>query len=388
MLPLTRTLGGSLLLLLATACVPAARPPGPTSGPPAPAASVAPGKPTGAPQPAAASRPQPTTPTARVSPAASPAASPATARPGGPAPTGVPAGMGSPAADGVFPRPVVHFGGTTTVPAPPQRVAVIATGQLDSVLTLGVVPIAGAAGEGAAAVPAYVAAAFPEDAAALQRITPIGTRLQPNLEVLAGARPDLILANKAGSEKIYAQLAAIAPTVLTEGTGVNWKQDFLLIAAALGRTGAAERFLGDYYARAARVAQAGSPTPPTVSLVRFNPGRTRIFGVASFSGSIVYDAGLARPPSQQFRATSQDLTPELVGTIDADWIFYSIQGSIERTPAAELVGGPFWSGLSAVKADRAIRVDDDPWYLNAGPAAALIVLADLERTLIGERGGR
>jgi iron complex transport system substrate-binding protein len=74
-----------------------------------------------------------------------------------------------------------------------------------------------------------------------------------------------------------------------------------------------------------------------------------------------------------------------VSHIDGDWTFYSIQGPIEQTPAADLIGGPFWAGLAAVKAGRAVQVDDDPWYLNAGPAAAMVVLRDLEKAIVGGR---
>ncbi|MCM3523405.1 iron-siderophore ABC transporter substrate-binding protein, partial [Curtobacterium sp. P97] len=69
-------------------------------------------------------------------PATSTAAS-AAAPESGVAPQSLPAGYGSTAPDGVFPRDVVHFGGTTTIPAQPQRVVVISTGQLDGVLSLG-----------------------------------------------------------------------------------------------------------------------------------------------------------------------------------------------------------------------------------------------------------
>ena len=241
---------------------------------------------------------------------------------------------------------------------------------------------------GAAAVPAYIASAFPQQVAALQRIAPVGTRIEPDMEALVVAKPDLILANKAASEAIYPRLSAIAPTVLTEGTGVNWKQDFLLIAAALGRTGAAERFLSEYHARGLRLGQSVAAAPPAISMVRFNPGRTRVFGLPSFGGSIAYDAGLGRPAGQQFAATSQDLGPEQTARMDGDWIFYSVQGEPGKTAAPEVLSGPLWAGLAAVKSGHAVQVDDDPWYLNAGPAAALVLLGDLERSLGRPPGAR
>jgi iron complex transport system substrate-binding protein len=57
--------------------------------------------------------------------------------------------MGAPEADDVFPRTITHFGGVTTIAAPPQRVVVIGTGQTDAILTLGVVPVGAASGDDA-----------------------------------------------------------------------------------------------------------------------------------------------------------------------------------------------------------------------------------------------
>jgi len=301
----------------------------------------------------------------------------------GVAPSAIPAGMGSGAADGVFPRDVVHFGGSTKIPVAPERVVVIATGQLDATLTLGLVPVGAAAGSGADIVPGYLKREFPKQGAALAQIAPVGLRTEPNLEAIAALRPQLILGNKAGSGAIYDKLSAIAPTVLTEGTGVNWKQDFLLLADALGRLGQAESFLEAFARDAARLGEELASRRPAVSMVRFNPGRTRMFGIASFTGSIAADASLARPPSQQFHETSQDLGEEQVPLIDADWIFYSIQASAEATDAAKILAAPIWGSLNAVKKKQAVQVEDDPWYLNAGPTAARVVLRDLRHHLVG-----
>ena len=107
---------------------------------------------------------------------------------------------------------------------------VIATGQTDAALTLGVVPVGAASGDDADLVPRYVRDAFPQYAAQLAAVASVGSRQSPNLEAIAALHPDLVLANAAASKDIYPALSAIAPTVLVEGTGVNWKQDFLLLA--------------------------------------------------------------------------------------------------------------------------------------------------------------
>lgn len=299
---------------------------------------------------------------------------PANDRGPGPAPTKIPDGMGSTAADGVFPRDVVHYKGTTTIPAEPKRIVVIGTGQLDGVLTLGIVPVGAVARDGAETVQPYLAKAFPDLATELAAVQPAGTNAAVNFEAIAAMKPDLIFDNGGAEAETYDTLAGIAPTVITAGTGVNWKQDFLLIASALGRSGDAEAFMNAYDAKAAALAAKVAADPPTVSLVRFNTGRVRMFGIPSFAGSIAWDAGLDRPESQQFDKTSQDLSEEQIALIDADWLFYSVQGEAADTPAGTFMANPLWANLDVIKSDHVTVVDDDPWYLSAGPTAATIVL--------------
>ncbi|WP_020111530.1 ABC transporter substrate-binding protein [Rhodococcus sp. 114MFTsu3.1] len=297
-----------------------------------------------------------------------------------PGPTGIPDGMGSPGVDdGVFPRTVVHFGGSTEIPAEPTRIVVIATGQLDAVLTLGVVPTGVAYGDGAALVPDYVGREFPQFSAEMAEFVDVGNRQAPNLEAIAALEPDLVLANKAASEDIYETLSAIAPTVLTEGTGVNWKQDFLLLADALGRTEQAQSFVDNFVSRAQDL--GNEVGDDTVSFVRFTADRARVFGVPSFAGYIAWDAGLARPESQQFDKTSQDFSEEEIQSADADWVFVGSQDNGPGSRQQTYTTNPLWTGMSASTEGHIVTVDDDPWYLNAGPTAATIVLDGLTETL-------
>ncbi|MFJ9564468.1 ABC transporter substrate-binding protein [Streptomyces fuscichromogenes] len=296
------------------------------------------------------------------------------------APSALAGGMGSDTdTDGVFPRTVTHFEGETTIEARPERIAVLSTGQLDDLLTLGIVPTAGTRAENAGLVPDYLADAFPQYGKKLAAMTDAGTRTAPNLESLAAARPDLILVNDSLGD-LYPQLSKIAPTVVTAGQGINWKRDLLLVGDAVGDGQKARELLTDIVdnARASGSALDGSDR---VSMVRFTPDRTRMFGVSSFTGSIAVDMGLSRPTSQRFNAISQDISPEKADIADGDWIFYSVQGDAAKTDAATVLAGPLWKSLKAVRAGHAVQVDDDPWYLNAGPTAARLVVRQLAEHL-------
>ncbi|PPF90199.1 iron-siderophore ABC transporter substrate-binding protein [Clavibacter michiganensis] len=294
-------------------------------------------------------------------------------------PRTMPDGKGSGQPDGVFPRTVVHFAGTTTIPAAPQRVAVISTGQADSLLTLGIVPVASTAADGAAVVPDYLTRAFPEDADALAAVAPLGDRISPDIESVAAAKPDLILMNVTGKDaaSLYASLSAIAPTVATQGTGLYWKQDLLLLADAVGRTQQAASWLDSYQSDAAAFG-ASLADRPTVSFLRSSADRIRVFGVASFAGSVAEDAGLPRPEEQDFTdETSRDISEEQIDLAEGDHVFAGVQGGDDTA----LTGLPLWPTLQAVEDDAVTFVDDDVFYLNTGPTAARSVLEAMRSAL-------
>ncbi|MGH1555917.1 ABC transporter substrate-binding protein [Streptomyces sp. L7] len=205
----------------------------------------------------------------------------------------------------------------------------LSTGQLDDLLSLGTVPTVTTRADNAGLVPDYLADAFPADKSKLAAMTDAGTRQAPNLETLAAAKPDLILANDSLGD-LYPKLSKIAPTVVTAGNGINWKRDLLLVGDAIGKGQRAQELLDGIVEDAHEKGEALSKTS-AVSMLRFTPGRTRMFGVSSFTGSIAVDMGLDRPKSQQFKAISQDIGAESIDSADGDRIFYSVQGDAGRT---------------------------------------------------------
>ncbi|MGA5502022.1 ABC transporter substrate-binding protein [Streptomyces umbrinus] len=296
------------------------------------------------------------------------------------APSALADGMGTKAADGEFPRTVSHFKGKTEIAAAPKRIAVLSTGQLDDVLTLGVLPTATTRADNAGLVPDYLADAFPQYKKQLAKMTDAGTRAAPNLETLATAKPDLILANDSLGD-LYPKLSKIAPTVITAGNGINWKRDLLLVGDAVGKGEQAQKLLDEHADEAAAAGTKVDGKNTAVSMLRFTPDRTRMFGVSSFTGSIAVDMGIGRPKSQQFKAISEDIGAESIDVADGDWIFYSVQGAQDKTDAGSVLAGPLWKSMKAVEAGHAVKVDDDPWYLNAGPTAADLVVKQLTESL-------
>lgn len=115
-----------------------------------------------------------------------------------------------------------------------QRVVALNTGQLDNLLTLGILPVGAAKAKGAGVVPQFIRDEF-ESEFDLDSIADCGVRATPELETIAALKPTLICANSRTDEAVLKQLRAIAPVVIGEGGGENWKEDLLTIAKAVGK---------------------------------------------------------------------------------------------------------------------------------------------------------
>lgn len=273
-------------------------------------------------------------------------------------------------------RLIEHAMGTSCVPLEPQRVVVLDTGELDSALALGVKPVG--------AVSAFADGGFPEYLGErTEGIELVGTIAEPNLEAILALHPDLILSSRLRHEAIYDQLSQIAPTVFTETVGVVWKENLLANGESLGKRDAAEALLAGYDARLAEL-RAALGELPTVSIVRFLPGQVRIYLSESFIGTIIEDAGLPRPVSQQAEEFALYVDREGIVLMDADVMFVTTYGPAEATGFEQFRNDPLWQALGVVREGEVHFVPDAYWMLGIGPIAADLVVDDLFTYLVEE----
>lgn len=272
-------------------------------------------------------------------------------------------------------RDVAHAMGTTDVPEDPQRVVVLTNEGTEALLALGVVPVG--------AVRSWLGdpwyAHIAED---MEGVTVLGTESAPNLELIAALRPDLIIGNKLRQEEIYPQLAAIAPTVLSETLRGAWQENFALYAEALGREAEGEAVLDAFAARTASIGERlGDRTSEEISLVRFMPQATRIYYTDTFAGIILDQIGFARPPAQDRRAFAEQVTKERIPEMEGDRLFTFVYETGEGdalAAEADWMDEPLWQALDVVEAGRVHRVDDAVWNTAGGVIAANRMLDDLE----------
>ncbi|GIF78545.1 ABC transporter substrate-binding protein [Asanoa siamensis] len=286
----------------------------------------------------------------------------------------------SPAAQSSFPRTVSHAMGTAKIDRAPTRVLALDMTFVDAALTLEANVIGFTTINAAStALPEY----FGEARATLAKeAVPVGTLAEPNLEKIASLRPDVIISAKVRHEAIYDELSQIAPTVFSDTTGGRWKENIRLTATALGREDLAEEKIAAYEERAKTVGEAiraRAGKNPTLSVVRFVDGPTRLYKEDTYSGVVLKDAALARPASQQGAGFSTEISEERILDMDADHIFvttYPDEKGLSAQTQRKFKANPLWGKLTG----QLHEVNDLTWMSAVGMFGAHIILDDLAAT--------
>ncbi|REE68028.1 iron complex transport system substrate-binding protein [Paenibacillus taihuensis] len=273
-------------------------------------------------------------------------------------------------------RTVKHAMGETEITGTPKKIVVLTNEGTEALLALGIKPVG--------AVKSWTGDPwYPHIKDEMEGVTVVGEESQPNLELIAGLQPDLIIGNKMRQEKVYEQLKAIAPTVMAEDLRGLWKVNFKLYAEAVGKTEEGNKLIADFDARIDDFkAKAGDKLNQTVSVVRFMAGKTRVYHTNTFSGIIFDQIGLARTEmTKNAKDTFVDeITKERLPEADADRIFYFTyetgDGKASDTEK-EWTNDPLWKNLKAVKNGQAYKVDDAIWNTAGGIKAANLMLTEL-----------
>ncbi len=162
-----------------------------------------------------------------------------------------------------FAREITHAMGTTDVPDHPQRIVVLTNEGTEALLAVGIKPVG--------AVKSFLGNPWYDHIATdMADVVVVGEESTVNLEVLLSLEPDLILGNKMRHEKIYEQLSAIAPTVVSERLRGDWKINMALYTDAAGKGDEGKAALAKYDARIAAIHDAlGASLDEKISIARF-----------------------------------------------------------------------------------------------------------------------
>lgn len=258
----------------------------------------------------------------------------------------------------------------------PRRIVVLDGAAMDSVCALGLWErvVGAATSDGETPQPAYLGTG-------ISLLPSVGSESAPDVDRIAEAAPDLILGSAPASPELADRLKAVAPTVFVGDDPVQWKSRFLAAGKALGRSGAARQALDAYTADAARIGTEINARQTQASVIRFRSDAAAIEGPGSFSGQVLADANVQRPPYQRIEVASKDIDD--LADAEGDLIYVSFDGSGGLDYGTSVMKSDAWYDLGAVTDNRVFAVDDEVWNAGNGVVAARAVLTDLQESLNG-----
>jgi iron complex transport system substrate-binding protein len=293
-------------------------------------------------------------------------------------------GAAQPATPAPAPKPaesytVKHAMGETKITGNPTRIVVLTNEGTEVLLSLGIKPVG--------AVKSWSGTPFYDHIKKdLEGVTVVGDENQPNLEVIATLKPDLIIGNKLRQEKVYAQLSAIAPTIFSEKINADWQKNFKLYAEALNKKDQGDQLLSKLDQRIADFkTKAGDSLKMKVSLVRFIPGKTRIYFNDTFAGFMMQKIGFQRPAVQNQDKFADDINKERIPDMEGDILFYYTWDNDKKEASSveqEWTNDPLWKNLDVVKKGNVFKVNDDIWNSSGSIISANAMLSDLEKFVL------
>lgn len=263
---------------------------------------------------------------------------------------------------------VEHLMGTTEIPNKPERVVALEFSFVDALMSLDVAPVGIADDEDAERI-AQLAGDDLE-------YTSVGTRSEPNQEIISSLAPDLIIADSDRHSGVYEQLSQIAPTIVLnsrEGTYDDMKENTVAIAKSLGeeqqgidKVAAHEQEMADLAAR------VPADEKRTVQLATARDELLRFHTDASFVGSVLTELGLDVPVKGT--EAYEDSSLERVADVNPDVMFISSDVDVPITDKWE--SNPLWQNLTAVKNDEVFEADRNLYTRFRGLDTAVKVAED------------
>lgn len=274
-------------------------------------------------------------------------------------------------------RAIEHAMGKTEVPEEPERIAALDNSASDAMVALGVEP----AGVTTFSGTDFEGWEYVEDD--LEGAEILGQFVEPNLESVANLGPDLIIASESSHTEIYNELSQIAPTVVMEDTGGDFREYSRSVGEVLGMEDEVEERIEEYEANAEEVAGELDEAigEESVAFLRATPDEYRLYGNGRLVGPILYgDLGLEIPALVEELAADEnfvEISLERIPELDAEHVFLldQTEGEIE-----ELTESPLWQSVPAAESGNVYEAGRDTW-IAVGLTASEEMIEDVEEAL-------
>lgn len=276
------------------------------------------------------------------------------------------------------PVTVEHKLGATVIKKLPQRVVALDMNEVDFLDQLGI-PVAG--------MPKDFVPHFLNKYKDSKDVLDTGAIVQPNLERVHAAKPDLILITSLQANH-YQELSEIAPTVHfdvdyrdshTQHIEVI-KEHLLTLGRIFDKEDIAHQKAADLDVKVNEVRRITQNRPEKALVVIHNNGAFNSFGVHSRYGFIFNALGVnSASPAVDTGLHGQPITSEFIQQANPDILYVVDRTAVMESQSAidaQSLGNPLLRQTNAWKNNRVIFADAEAWYITAASANSVKLVID------------
>ncbi|MCY8935238.1 helical backbone metal receptor [Peribacillus frigoritolerans] len=270
-------------------------------------------------------------------------------------------------------RTIKHEMGETEMKDTPKKIVTLELSFVDSLNALGIKPIGISDDNKKEMITKLVGQEMD--------YTSVGTREQPNLEVISSLQPDLIIADAERHKGIYKDLQKIAPTIVLKSRESTYQENldsFKTIAKAVNKEDAAEKRLSEHEKTIKELkAKLTVDSNMTVLPAVVRDTSFQAHTSSSYDGELLERMGLKNAIQQKQPHAEMNL--EQLVEIDPDVLL--LANNEGKLLTDEWKDNPLWKDLKAVKNGQVYSVDRDLWTRYRGVVSAEAIAKDTLKML-------
>ncbi|GIH03366.1 ABC transporter substrate-binding protein [Rhizocola hellebori] len=259
-------------------------------------------------------------------------------------------------------------GKAVTLPAAGRKVVALEWGEAEMLVTLGVMPVGVADTKGYGT---WVTAAKLDAS-----VKDVGTRGEPSVDSIVALQPDLVVMEAERDSPLIGQLEKFVPVIVTKGSDASrnlerMREDFNMIATAVGKTQEARRALADFDQAIAdakaKIAAAGHAGKGFAVADGWKEGSTisiRMFGQGALVSQTAIALGLKNAWNGDVDAAWGLGTTDVEGLSplkDSDIRFFYNASDGDDVFANGLAGNQIWDSLAFVKNKQLYKMPNGIW---------------------------
>lgn len=270
-------------------------------------------------------------------------------------------------------RTIKHEMGETEMKDTPKKIVTLELSFVDSLNALGIKPIGISDDNKKEMITKLVGQEMD--------YTSVGTREQPNLEVISSLQPDLIIADAERHKGIYKDLQQIAPTIVLKSRESTYQENldsFKTIAKAVNKEDAAEKRLSEHEKTIKELkAKLTVDSNMTVLPAVVRDTSFQAHTSSSYDGELLERMGLKNAIQQKQPHAEMNL--EQLVEIDPDVLL--LANNEGKLLTDEWKDNPLWKDLKAVKNGQVYSVDRDLWTRYRGVVSGEAIAKDTLKML-------